>query len=320
MINIAIVGTGGVVGYFGYKLITASRQRNNIAVDLIVRGETAKALKENGLTLITPEHPTAPLMPSRVITDNELTHSYDVVFICVKDYSLQNVVERLMPVIREDTTVVPLMNGVDICQQIRASLKHGIVMPSCVYVASHQKAKGVIEHIGKPGKIICGKDPAHPDADYSVIPRLFENTGVSVELKDDATPEIWNKFIFICSFGLVTTRHNASFGEVLASDAMKKEAVSIITLVASVARQSGVAISDTIAETVLSVAARFPPETRSSLRLDFERSSHNELDMFVRPILKRAHRHDIDDSAITGVYDELLQRKRYAAQENEQMR
>ena len=73
---------------------------------------------------------------------------------------------------RPDVVVLPLMNGVDIYERIRRVLPTGIVLPACVYVASHLQQKGVVEHKGNPGRIIVGNDflLKHPEAAGAAIP------------------------------------------------------------------------------------------------------------------------------------------------------
>jgi len=74
---------------------------------------------------------------------------------------LEAICEQLKIVVRPDVVILPLMNGVDIYERIRRILPTGIVLSVCVYVASHIRGKGVVEHTGNPGRIIVGKDPEH---------------------------------------------------------------------------------------------------------------------------------------------------------------
>ena len=75
----------------------------------------------------------------------------DLIFICVKEYDLENVCQQLVKVITPDTVLFPMMNGADIYDRIRKIIPDHVILPSCVYVASHIKEKGIVEHKGKSG-------------------------------------------------------------------------------------------------------------------------------------------------------------------------
>ena len=93
---------------------------------------------------------------------------------------------------------------------------------------------GVVVHIGKPGRMIFGRDPDHPDYEPHELFRLFEKSSIIYEWKDDANPAIWEKYIFIASFSLISARYNRTLGEILEEALLKEEVIGIMNEIYSI--------------------------------------------------------------------------------------
>jgi 2-dehydropantoate 2-reductase len=202
--NISIVGLGGVGGYFGFKLARKYQQHSDIDIAFVARLATYEAVKKNGLTLVSPEHADNTVKPDQLFKSVKEITRPDVIIICVKEYDLEKICTDLKDKVKDDSVILPLMNGVDIYERIRAIIPNGIVLPSCVYVAAHIKEKGVVEHKGNAGRIIIGNDPDKQAYKLRWLIQLLQQAGIDVTDKENAYSDIWTKFIFIASFGLVT--------------------------------------------------------------------------------------------------------------------
>ena len=178
------------------------------------------------------------------------------------------------------------MNGVDIYDRVREIITTNTILPACVYVASHIKEKGTVEHKGKAGKLIFGKDPAHEDENVDWIIQLMKDSGIDFDFKKNSFPDIWTKFIFVASFGLVTAKYNSSIGTVSIDENQKQEATEIMTEVKAIADKKGIALPHDIIEKTFEKAANFPPDTPTSLQLDINvKQQNNELELFAGAII-----------------------------------
>lgn len=154
--------------------------------------------------MLSPEHSNSVAKPDLLLSNIDDLQIFDVVIICVKEYDLENICLSLRDKITDNTVLIPLMNGVDIYERIRKTITNGIVLPTCVYVTSHIKESGIVEHKGGLGKIVLGKDPQNPNFEPKNVVELIHNAGINVDYKENSFPDIWIKFFFIASFGLVT--------------------------------------------------------------------------------------------------------------------
>jgi 2-dehydropantoate 2-reductase len=311
--NLIVIGLGGVGGYFGFKIAQNNPDRKKNKTTFVARGETFETVRENGLTLLSSEHPNQSAKPDFLVQNiEEIAPPADLILICVKEYDLENVCLELKKITDENSVILPLMNGVDIYERIRKIIKNAVVLPACVYVASHIKAKGIVEHKGKPGKIIFGRDPQKPGTGGQWIDELLKKSGIDATCKEDAFPDIWTKFVFIAAFGLVSARFNKSIGQVAEEPELRERATEIMREITGIADKKGVSLSGDIIELTFEKAAAFPFDTPTSLQLDVRSGkAQNELELFAGAILKYGKETETSVDATAKIYREI---KTYAEQ------
>lgn len=284
--HIVIIGLGGVGGYFGFKINQANEKNKQHKVSFVARGTTYAIVKEHGLTLLSPEHAQPITRPDAVYEHISDIKDPDLLLICVKEYDLENVCRQLSTVITPNTILLPMMNGADIYDRIRALLPNNTILPSCVYVASHIKEKGIVAHKGAAGKLIFGKDAAHMSVNLDWVLAVCEQSTIDFEFKENALSAIWSKFIFIASFGLVSAKHNSSIGAVCTEASQKKEAIQIMQEIKAIAAKKDIFLAADIIQKVFEKAATFPPTTPTSLQLDVHSGKNKtELELFAGAII-----------------------------------
>ncbi|MBB6270862.1 2-dehydropantoate 2-reductase [Pedobacter cryoconitis] len=302
----AIIGLGGVGGYFGFKLARKYTADSPVNITFIAREKTYEIVKEKGLTLLSAENGDPVAKPHQIFKEVAGLGHIDVFVICVKEYDLENICNQLKDKIKSDTVILPLMNGVDIYERIRKIIPNGIVLPSCVYVASHIKEKGVVEHKGNPGKIIVGKDPENKQFDPQTIVSLFKDALIDIEYKEDSFPAIWSKYFFIASFGLVSARYNKSIGQVNEEPGLHERALKIMQEIQAIALKKEISLPENIIELTFQKAASFPFQTPTSLQLDVQaRKENTELELFAGAIVAYGNALNINVPETTAIYDEI---------------
>lgn len=307
--NITIVGLGGVGGYFGFKIAQKTQSDPDYNTTFVARGETLKKVKQNGLTLLSSEHSDPIANPDLLVENISEIPDSDLILICVKEYDLEKVCVQLKPKVTQKTILLPLMNGVDIYDRVTKIIDEGIVLPACVYVASHIKEKGVVEHNGNTGKIIIGKDHRHDEYDPRWIVDFLKESGADVYYKENAIVDIWTKFFFIASFGLVSARYNKSIGEVSKNEILKERATAIMREIQQIARKKGIELPDNIIELTFKKAATFPYNTPTSLQLDVQsKKTDNELELFAGAILKYGKQNGVSVKETEKIYEEIKRR------------
>ncbi len=306
--NITVIGLGGVGGYFGFKIAQKNTHNDNIKITFVARGETYETVKKNGLTLLSAEHPNPVVTPHHLIKVLSAIIETDLIIICVKEYDLEKVCAELKEKITDNTVLLPLMNGADIYDRIRKIINNGIVLPCCVYVASHIKEKGIVEHKGNAGKIIIGKDPQHNNFEPQWVIDLLKDAGIDIVYKENPFSDIWTKFFFIASFGLVSARYNKSIGQVNGDADLKTRATSIMQEIQQIAIRKKINLPENIIELTFQKAATFPFNTPTSLQLDVQSKKQNtELELFAGAIINFGKQLNLSVIETEKIYKEIKQ-------------
>lgn len=306
--NIAVVGVGGVGGYFGSKLCCL--QQGGHHVTFIARGEHLRAIQQSGLRVTTDGHADTICRPSLVTDDFGQLSPLDLCLVCVKEFDLSNVLANLLPVVTERTTILPLLNGVDIYSRVRSQIRRGVVLPACVYVGTHIQQPGTVYQKGGACKILCGPDPQQPDYIPHELLALLKRADVRAEWTPDIQVEIWKKFIFICAFGLATSAYDKTLGEILQDQTLLAETRAIMEEIKSVARACKIVLPDDIADESLRKARDFPFEAKTSFQRDFERTDkHDERDLFVGSTMRMAQQYGVDVPRVSAIAEILCRRK-----------
>jgi len=304
MKNIVVIGLGGIGGYFGFKINRENKKDNHIA--FVARNKTYEKVKENGLTLLSPEFKDTVTIPDSVYRSVSEIQNPDLILICVKDYDLENICLQLSSVITPKTILLPMLNGVNIYDRIRKIIPDNIILPSCIYISSYIKEKGVVEQIGKPGKLIFGKDPEHFSSEVSFVSELFKKSNINFEFKDNPFIDIWKKFLFVASFALVTSKYNSNFGTALSNKLQRDELNGIMKEINFVTIAKGIALPDDIIEKTIKVAYTIPYEATTSLQLDVNvKKGNNELELFAGAILKYAGELNIKVPFTKKIHDDI---------------
>ena len=307
--SVCIYGTGGVGGYIGGRIAhEISKGNRAIQVYFISRGEHLKAIQQHGLNLITDKEEF--LCFPNIATDN-IRHipTPDLYLLCVKGYDLDNAVISVSKNIYANTIVLPLLNGIDIYERIRTGLQKAIVSPACVYVSSSIEKPGTIRQKGAEGHIISGKDPRYLNYNYEYLVEFFNEMGISNTWHDNPYPTIWEKYIFITAFSLMTAYSEKTIGAVLADDKLKSMTENIMKEVVLVGKTKNIDFKQDIVEKTLQKAQNFPYETKTSFQMDYEKgNTRNEGDIFGGTLIRLAKEHNISIPTITDVYGELTTR------------
>jgi 2-dehydropantoate 2-reductase len=306
--NICIFGTGAVGSVFGGKIAHTIAQKKDTTrrIYLIARGAHLEAIKKNGLILNTPDESGILCKPT-LATDNIADIPQpDLYIMCVKGYDLDAATLTIKKNIRDNTLVIPLLNGVDIYERIRKNLDTGIVLPGCVYIGAVVEKPGVATHVGGPGMIICGKDPNMPDFDPQGVIDFLNDMSIKFTWNDDPLPALWQKYVFIAGYGLVTAYTAKTTGQVLADPKAKEMTHKVMEEIAAVAKKKGVKLADTIVADSLQTGNNFPPETKTSFQRDIEaKSKRNEGDLFGGTIIRLGKELGVPTPVTESLYSKI---------------
>jgi len=313
--RICVYGVGGVGGYFGGRLAHNMHggKGSGYEIYFIARGPHLNAIRIHGLKVITPRK-TFIARPKLAADDIRRIPDPDLILLCVKSYDLDVAVSKLKSKINENTVIIPLLNGIDIYDRIRAQLDSGIVLPACVFIGTHVQSPGVIKQNGGDGTIMFGKDPKHPDFTAKNVTDFFSRMGINYKWNDDPFPAIWEKYIFIAAFGLVTVHTGKTLGEIIDDTEDRETVRSIMAEVCALAQAKGISLPTNVIEESIDKANKVPRETKSSYQRDVESGKRsNEGDLYGGTIIRMGEALGVSTPVTRSIYSEIQRRSSTSA-------
>lgn len=301
--RIAVIGIGGVGGSFGGKLASRYGVAPEHEIVFIARGDNLKAIKEKGMTLITPAGES--LVRPFLATDNPgEAGGFDLVLFAVKSYGLEEAARMIAGNIKDDTVIIPLLNGVDITERLQKALPRGNCLYGTVYISAFIEAPGIIRQVSPASRLIFGPDGGSVEQ-FRPIDALFQEAGITSELTPASQLALWTKFIFICPAAGVTSLLKKPFGAVMDDQESKALLTGLCGEVETIARAKGIDLPSDIVQVSLAKVSQFPYETKTSMQLDFEKGRETEIDIFTGYIVRAGRELGIETPLHERVYKTL---------------
>jgi len=278
--KIAILGTGGVGGYFGGLLARAGHD-----VTFIARGAHLQAIQQNGLQIISVNGDFT-IAPAQATADPAAVGPVDYVIVAVKHYHLADAAPALLPLVGENTTVVPLLNGVDAPDILIEHLGAGPVVGGLCSLVAMIEAPGVIRQASHLRRVVVGELDHSPSERLAQLVRVWADQGAEAVLAGDIQAAMWSKFLFIASFGGVSSLARAPIGEIRAEPATRALLVDAIREAEQLARAGGVALDPQAVEKAMGLVDNFEPGATSSMQRDVIAGHRFELEAFSGKIVR----------------------------------
>jgi 2-dehydropantoate 2-reductase len=268
--RIAILGSGGVGGYFGGRLAAGGDE-----VTFIARGAHLAALREHGLRIFSPDGDA--YLPRVQATDTTASvGQVDVVFFSVKLYDTESALALLPPLIGPETLVVSLQNGVDAVDVLTRAVGARHTAGGTTQLVAAIAEPGVIRH-GALGRLAFG--PLQSEQ-RPLLRELYERchaAGIETVLSDEILFEIWSKFARLTAFSGMTSVTRCPIGPLQADPELWAMTKTAIEECVSVARAKGIALPPALVDEICDSMSTLPPQSKTSMLGDLERGRPLEL-------------------------------------------
>ena len=267
----AMMGSGGIGGYFGGRLAAAGHE-----VTFIARGEHLAAIRKSGLR-IKSGLVDVTIDPANATDDPATVGPVDCVVIGVKLWDTEAASHAVLPMLGPQTSVISLQNGVE-CDDVVA----GIVGPDrliggVAHIASSIGRPGVIEHLGTMQRVTIGEPGGGLSRRVEALHEALSEAGIDAQISDDIRRTIWEKFVFLVGLSATTTLMRTTIGPVREDPARRAVLHDLMQEVVAVARAKGIDLPSDYADDRLAFADGLPHDMTSSMHHDLNRGNPLEL-------------------------------------------
>jgi 2-dehydropantoate 2-reductase len=274
--RIAILGAGGVGGYYGGALARAGHQ-----VGMLARGAHLEALRKRGLEVRTPEGSfTAPVAAAG---EPEELGSPDLAVVAVKSYSLPEIAPAARLVAERGAVVLPLLNGVEAAERLIAGgVPDASVLGGLTEISAVRSAPGVVERRSSFQRVAVGERGRGGGAGASEraerIAAAFREAGVEARVSTDIAADLWRKLAFIASVGAACGLARSPIGPIRDTPLGHLFIERAVGEALAVARARGVAMPPGEASRILAFVDSLAAGLKPSLLVDLEAGRPTELD------------------------------------------
>ena len=268
--RIAVVGAGGLGGYFGARLCLGGAD-----VHFVARGRHLQAMRDEGLRVEGPEPMHIPRV--HATDDVRAIGTADLVMLCVKLWDTEAALAQIGPLVGPRTAVVSFQNGVLKDRKVSEAFGAERVMGGVGYVATTIDRPGVIRQTGPMQRLLFGElDGTRSPRGEAFLSACLAG-GIQAELSDDIRREIWQKFVFLVGLSGTTTTMRRTIGPIRENPQTRSFLLDVMREVVAVGRAHGVNLPADYAEVRLKLADDVAYDMTSSMHHDLERGNPLEV-------------------------------------------
>jgi 2-dehydropantoate 2-reductase len=297
--RIAVIGAGGIGAPYGASLSKAGAD-----VTFVARGAHLAAIRENGLR-VEGDRGAIEIRPAQATDDITAIGAVDVVLSCVKLWDVETVAEQLRPIVKPQTAVVPLQNGVDAAERMIPFLGHEAVMGGTAFVTGAIVASGVVRQTGTYQRMTFGELDGRISERGQRLRDLCEAAGFEGVLSPDIMVPVWEKFLLMVPASGLNALTRLPLGKwrehpelVALYDAALRETVAV-------GLAEGARLSPDSIENGMAMMRSMPPYHMTSMGNDLIRGNRLELPWFAGKVVELGRRHRIPTPTNSFIYATL---------------
>lgn len=296
-----IIGAGGTGGVTGYYMKKAGKD-----VTLIARGEHLKAIREQGLTLEkmwdkTEETITIPATDMEHYTDHP-----DVIFVCVKGYSLDETIPFIRRISKKTTIVIPVLNIYGTGGKMQKQLPELLVTDGCIYVSANIKESGRLLQHGQILRIVFGvRDKAEFRPELREIQKDLCDSNIDGILSENIRREALEKFSYVSPIGAAGLYYHATAADFQKEGEARELFKTMIREIATLAEAMGIPFQKDMVDVNLKILSNLAPEATTSMQRDIMEGKQSEIDGLVYEVVRMGEKYHVPIPAYEKVAEKL---------------
>jgi len=288
-----VIGAGGTGGAIGGFLAKAGKD-----VTLIARGAHLQKMLKDGLQFETVDGNFT--VPVYACTMEEYQGTPDVVFVCVKGYSLEETVPFIERIAGPDTIVIPILNIYGTGGKLQEKLPHIPVTDGCIYIASEIKKPGTILLSGKIFRVVYGLRKGTSDTIRNKVTPILEavkndlaDAGIMPLLSEHIEKDALQKFSFVSPMAALGAAYDVTAGAVQIPGEMQDILIALIREIKALSDAMDASLPDNIVEINMNIMNGLAPTARASMHRDIRAGRQSELDGLVYEVVRMGAKYSV---------------------------
>ena len=296
-----IIGAGGTGGVTGYYMKKAGKD-----VTLIARGEHLKKIQKQGLTLEKMWDKTEENISIPATDMEHYAEHPDVIFVCVKGYSLQETIPFIKRIARKNTIVIPVLNIYGTGGKMQKQLPELLVTDGCIYVSANIKESGRLLQHGQILRIVFGvRDQAEFRPELREIQKDLCDSNIDGILSENIRREALEKFSYVSPIGAAGLYYHATAADFQKEGEARELFKTMIREIATLAEAMGIPFQKDMVDVNLKILSNLAPEATTSMQRDIMEGKQSEIDGLVYEVVRMGEKYHVPVPAYEKVAEKL---------------
>lgn len=290
-----IYGAGGIGGCLAAFLAQGGKD-----VSLIARGAHLEAIQKSGLVLETGHGTFA--VPVRACEQEQVTDKPDVIFVCVKGYSLEGTLPTLKRLSDGHTIVIPLLNIYGTGARLQPELSPALVTDGCIYIAAEIKAPGTVHMSGDIFRVVFGpRTPEEYRPELEEVARDLNDCGVEGILSRNIQRDALMKFSVVSPMAACGIYHDIQVGGMQAPGQPREDFKALVAEIGALAQAMGYPFPEDPVARNLAIQDALDPDASTSLKRDLDAGKPSEVDGLIFEVVRLGRKYHVP----TPMYDRV---------------
>lgn len=284
-----VIGAGGTGGAIGAYMARAGKD-----VTLIARGKHLEAMKQNGIKVIRPTDEFV-VEDIKAFSMEEYNETPDVIFVCVKGYSIDEVIPFIQRVAAKHTIVIPILNLWGTGGKMQPELPELLVTDGCIYIASEIKEPGVLLMRGNILRVIFGvRHEEEYRKDLEEVESDLKESEILGILSHNIQRDTLLKFSYVSAQSACGTYYNVPTGPIQKPGEIRDCFIKLIKEIDELANAMGIYFEEDIVERNLKIMAPIDPMMTTSMQRDLAEGKASEIDGQIYEVVRLADKYGLE--------------------------
>ena len=290
-----IIGAGGTGGILGFYMKKAGKD-----VTFIARNKHLEAIKKNGLSVEKMWENTTETIPIAAESMESFAGEADVIFVCVKKYSLDACIPWIQKIAGKETIVIPILNVYGTGGYLQERLPGILVTDGCIYVSANIKEPGALLQHGEILRVFFGvRRPEELGEGEKYLPVLkkieedLKESHIDGILTDQIQRDAMVKFSYVSPIGTAGLFLNVTAGDFQKEGEARELFQTMVQEIVMLSHAMGLEFEEDLVKRNLKIVEGLAPETTTSMQRDVMEGKKSEIDGLVYEVVRLAEHYHI---------------------------
>lgn len=284
-----VIGAGGTGGSIGAFMTEAGKD-----VTLIARGDHLRLMQEKGLTMETTVKGNYTVHPIKAADMEHYEEKPDVIFVCVKGYSLEDTIPFIQKVAKESTIVIPILNIYGTGSRLQERLPELLVTDGCIYIAAEIKEPGTILQKGDIFRVVYGtREPEELRKELYEVAKDLKDSGIEAVLSDNIKRDALQKFAYVSPMAACGLYYHAAAGEAQKAGEVRETFIKLMQEIDALAVAMQIPFQVDIVKTNLDILGTLEPTATTSMQRDVYAGKQSEIDGLIYEVVRMGQQYGV---------------------------